>query len=95
MDEPYPSALHQDLKRQLNLRADSDDDKSNTTNPQSNLPLFEKYQFLTPGLFMTLTVSLLLLIILYVGMTALSGLQVSYAAFSKEMGPQAQKPKQG
>ncbi|GAB7359210.1 hypothetical protein MBLNU230_g5869t1 [Neophaeotheca triangularis] len=96
MDEPYPSALHQDLKRQLHHRADSSDDKDNsTTNPQSNLPLFEKYQFLTPGLFMTLTVSLLLLVILYVGMTALAGLQVSYAAFSKEMGPQAQKPKQG
>ena len=43
---------------------------------------------------MGLTVSLLLLLILYVGIGAISGLEVSYMAFNKEMGPQAQKPKQ-
>lgn len=40
---------------------------------------------------MTLGVSVLLLSILYVGISAISGLEVSYAAFSKEMGPQGQK----
>lgn len=43
---------------------------------------------------MGIGVSLLLLSILYVGLNAISGLEVSYAAFSKEMGPQAQKGKQ-
>ena len=43
------------------------------------------------GLFMGLTVSLLLLGIAYVGISALGSLEVSYAAFAKEMGPQAQK----
>ena len=43
---------------------------------------------------MGLSVSLLLFIILYVGVSAIAGLEVSYMAFSKEMGPQAQKPKQ-
>lgn len=45
MDEPYPSALHTDLKRDLNAhkrQSDSDD-------MQAGLPLFEKYQFITPG----------------------------------------------
>jgi hypothetical protein len=39
---------------------------------------------------MGLSVSLLLFIILYVGVTAIAGLEVSYAAFAKENGPQAQ-----
>ena len=40
---------------------------------------------------MGLSVSLLLVIILYVGISAIAGLEVSYMAFSKEMGPQAQQ----
>ncbi|TKA27724.1 hypothetical protein B0A50_04825 [Salinomyces thailandicus] len=59
-------------------------------NIDSDLPLFEKYQFFTPALFMGLSVAILLLSILYVGLTAIAGLEVSYAAFSKEMGPNAQ-----
>ena len=44
MDEPYPSALHTDLKRDLDAQrrqSDSDD-------MQAGLPLFERYQFLSP-----------------------------------------------
>lgn len=44
---------------------------------------------------MGLTVSLFLIGILYVGISAIAGLEVSYMAFNKEMGPQAQKAKQG
>lgn len=58
-------------------------------------PLFERYSFLSPGLFMGILVSLILLSILYVGISAIAGLEVSYAAFDKEMGPQAQKKAQG
>lgn len=43
---------------------------------------------------MGLTVSLLLFLILYVGVSAIAGLEVSYAAFNKENGPQAQKKQQ-
>lgn len=43
---------------------------------------------------MGLSVSLLLFIILYVGVSAIANLEVSYMAFSKEMGPQAQKKQQ-
>ena len=57
-------------------------------------PLFEKYQFFNPGLFMGLLVALLLLSILGVGFSALGSLQVSYGAFDKEMGPAAQKKQQ-
>ena len=42
------------------------------------------------GIFMALTFSLLLLVILWVGVSAIAGLEVSYMAFSKEMGPVAQ-----
>ncbi|KAK0315806.1 hypothetical protein LTR01_001106 [Friedmanniomyces endolithicus] len=88
MDEPYPT-LHTDLKRDTrtyHVRQAN----SSAENPQSHLPLFEKYKFLSPALFMGLTVSLILFSILYVGVSAIAGLEVSYAAFSKEMGPQAQ-----
>ena len=108
MDDPYPSSMHTDLKRDVYPRQDS-----GSGDMQAGLPLFEKYQFLTPGkpftlphipfavltqfvgLFMSLFVTILLLSILYVGISAISGLEVSYMAFSKEMGPQAQKKQQG
>ena len=118
MDEPYPSALHTDLKRDVESRKRNIQRRqaNGIDNSQSNLPLFERYQYLTPGkltsslrskhttatvadvrrigLFMGLTVSLLLFIIGYVAVSAIAGLEVSYMAFSKEMGPQAQKGKQ-
>lgn len=86
MDEPYPSALHQDLKRDIKFQPL----KNNNNTMQDGLPLFEKYQFLSPGIFMGLTVTLLLVVILWVGVSAIAGLEVSYMAFSKEMGPAAQ-----
>ena len=43
---------------------------------------------------MGLGVSIFLIMILYVGIGAIAGLEVSYMAFSKEMGPQAQKKQQ-
>jgi len=46
MDEPYPSALHQDLKR--DIKYEPLKSSSNHT-MQDGLPLFEKYQFLSPG----------------------------------------------
>lgn len=42
---------------------------------------------------MGLAVSALLLSILYVGISAIANLEVSYMAFSKEMGPSAMKNK--
>ncbi|CAK7274923.1 hypothetical protein SEPCBS57363_006412 [Sporothrix epigloea] len=56
--------------------------------------LFEKYQFFTPGIFMSLIVFFIILSILYVGLSAVSSLQVPYGAFDKEMGPAAQKKQQ-
>lgn len=89
-DEPYPSSLHTDLKRDTNAYPRA----SNSSNLNSDLPLFEKYQFLNAGIFMGLLVTIVLLMILYVGISAISGLEVSYGAFSKEMGPAAQRKQQ-
>lgn len=57
----------------------------------SSAPLFVKYQFFTPGIFMGLVAVLLMLAILYVGLSAVSSLEIPYGAFDKEMGPAAQK----
>ena len=43
---------------------------------------------------MGILVGLILLSILYVGISAISGLEVSYGAFDKEMGPAAHKKQQ-
>ncbi|EFX05738.1 hypothetical protein CMQ_3807 [Grosmannia clavigera kw1407] len=53
--------------------------------------LFDKYQFFTPGIFMGLSTFFVLLSILYVGLAALSSLEVSYGAFDKDISPTAQK----
>ena len=82
-------AVHMDLKRNL-ARA-----PKRGPGPYSDQrPLFEKYTFFNPGLFMGLLVGLVLIAILGVGMSALGSLKVSYGAFDKEMGPAAQKKTQ-
>ncbi|KAI9809708.1 MAG: hypothetical protein M1825_000140 [Sarcosagium campestre] len=75
-------------------RAIDDDDSGSKNITLVDGPLFERYQFLTPALFMGLLASFLLITILYVGISALSSLQVSYGAFDKEMGPAAQRKQQ-
>lgn len=54
MDEEFPPALHTDLKRDLDMHKKSLGDRrrasGNSTNQQAGLPLFETYQFLTPGM---------------------------------------------
>lgn len=45
MDSPFPSGMHGDLKRDLSAHVSS----ANTSNLNSNLPLFEKYQFVNQG----------------------------------------------
>ncbi|KAF7952704.1 hypothetical protein EAE96_005935 [Botrytis aclada] len=84
----FDSTSHIDLKRDFRIRA------GNSTTEPDRRPLFEKYQYFTPGIFMGLVVGILLLSILYVGLNAVSSLQVSYGAFDKEMGPSAQKKQQ-
>ncbi|KAI3391695.1 hypothetical protein diail_6940 [Diaporthe ilicicola] len=57
----------------------------------SSAPLFVKYQFFTPGIFMGIVALIIMLALLYVGLSAVSSLEVSYGAFDKENGPAAQK----
>lgn len=53
--------------------------------------LFERYQYFTPGLFMAFAAMIPLVVILGVGLKAIASIEVSYFAFSKEMGPAAQR----
>lgn len=46
-EEPFPSALHTDLKRDLHSHARRAGNRTTT----STVPLFEKYNFLSPGEF--------------------------------------------
>lgn len=73
-----------ELKRDLSSHVQ----RANATNAGG---LFEKYQYFTPGIFMAFTAIVPLFLILLVGIRALTSLEVSYFAFSKEMGPNAQK----
>ena len=82
----------------------------NVTLPEG--PLFERYQFLSPGrsesapsapkqntdpragLFMGILTAVLLLSILYVAISGVASLQITYAAFDKETGPGKQSKAQ-
>ncbi|KFY15470.1 hypothetical protein V492_01968 [Pseudogymnoascus sp. VKM F-4246] len=85
-ESEFQEPLHAEIKRHTSVMRRAEDPK-----PVDRRPLFEKYQFFTPGIFMGLMVTILLVAILSVGVRALAGLEVSYAAFEKEMGPAAQK----
>ncbi|KAK5993174.1 hypothetical protein PT974_06602 [Cladobotryum mycophilum] len=85
-DEP----LRMDLKR----RQDASSQRRGNKSDWDKLPLFAKYQFFTPGIFMAIITAIVLLSILGVGIRALGSLEVSYGAFEKEMGPAAQKKNQ-
>jgi hypothetical protein len=83
MDASFPESVQMELKRDLSSHAK----RANSTEGG----LFEKYQYFTPGLFMGFAAIIPLFLILLVGIRALTSLEVSYFAFSKEMGPNAQK----
>lgn len=64
---------------------------NNNASDSSSAPLFVKYQFFTPGIFMGIVALIIMLSLLYVGLSAVASLEVSYGAFDKENGPAAQK----
>jgi hypothetical protein len=83
MENPFPGTVQMELKRDLSShkRAPSSRDGG----------LFEKYQYFSPGIFMAFIAIIPLLSIIFVGLRALTSLEVSYFAFSKEMGPAANR----
>ncbi|KAK9354768.1 BIG/ATPase V1 complex, subunit S1 [Lipomyces doorenjongii] len=50
--------------------------------------IFTRYQFFTPGMFMAIIASAILVVILGVGLNSIASIKISYDAFEKEMGPQ-------
>ena len=96
--------LHMDMKRDAEMHML----ENNNNITLVDGPLFERYQYFTPGmfllcslvvaknsgLFMGLIAMSFILTIAFVAVRALSSLQVSYAAFDKENGPAAQKKSQ-
>jgi hypothetical protein len=83
MEDPFGAAVQMELKRDTMIHARADKTKEGG--------LFEKYQYFSPALFMGIGASIPLVLILLVGVRALTSLEVSYFAFSKEMGPAAQR----
>lgn len=91
MESPFDASFQMELKRDLSVHTNANP----STHPKRalrNQPgLFEKYQYFTPGLFMGFVAAVPLFLITVVGVKALVSLEVSYFAFSKEMGPAAQR----
>ncbi|KAL2269702.1 hypothetical protein VTJ83DRAFT_1886 [Remersonia thermophila] len=85
----FSQPVHTDMKRWADKELPRDAKPSDK--PVDKRPLFEKYQFFTPGIFMAFIVLAVLLSILGVGLKSLASLEVSYGAFDKELGPAAQK----
>ncbi|KAI5302213.1 hypothetical protein KEM56_000913 [Ascosphaera pollenicola] len=82
--------LNLQVKRDTNAHQKEDGEKTN------DIPggVFERYQFLSPGIFMGLFASLLFVIIISVGITAITSLEISYGSFVKDNSPQAAKKAQ-
>ncbi|OAL53256.1 BIG1-domain-containing protein [Pyrenochaeta sp. DS3sAY3a] len=83
MEDPFGESVRMELKRDLSSHIK----RANATQGG----LFERYQYFTPGIFMGFAAIIPLFLILIVGIRALTSLEVSYFAFSKEMGPNAQR----
>ena len=108
MDDSFEAPLHMELKRafDINVRSNNTDITlpdgglferyqffgSGKSSVSAMCWTFDGLHSL--GIFMGLVVALILLSILYVAMSGVASLQVSYAAFDKEMGPAAQKKQQ-
>jgi hypothetical protein len=84
MEDAFGNLDQLELKRDLSSHV-------KRANATSEGGLFERYQYFTPGIFMGMAAAIPLFLILLVGIRALTSLEVSYFAFSKEMGPNAQK----
>jgi hypothetical protein len=89
----YESDALFDNNMQMELKRDTTA-HTRRANATAEGGLFERYQYFTPGLFMGFAAVIPLFLILLVGIRALLSLEVSYFAFSKEMGPNAQKKQQ-
>ncbi|KAI9924106.1 hypothetical protein ASPWEDRAFT_38501 [Aspergillus wentii DTO 134E9] len=86
-DNTYQDPVHMELKRDYSAHGYRVDSASNKS-------LFQEYQYFTPGIFMGLIASFFFVAVLYVGFSALTSLQVPYAAFEKDTSPNAQKKQQ-
>ncbi|KAJ6120375.1 hypothetical protein N7523_004655 [Penicillium sp. IBT 18751x] len=74
----YQESLHMELKRDYSSKP------STISRPDRQQSLFDEYQYFTPGIFMGFLASFICIVILYVGISALSGLQIPYAAFERD-----------
>ncbi|KAJ5902302.1 BIG/ATPase V1 complex subunit S1 [Penicillium taxi] len=88
--EEYGDSIRMELKRDYSAHTSSS--SSNSTG--RTVSLFDEYQYFTPGIFMGLLASSLFIVILYIGISALSSLQVPYAAFEKDTSAAIQKKAQ-
>lgn len=83
MESPFDDAFQMELKRDLSSHKRVSSAKQGA--------LFERYQYFSPGIFMAIIAIIPLFSIIIVGLRALTSLEVSYFAFSKEMGPAANR----
>ncbi|KAJ5872557.1 BIG/ATPase V1 complex subunit S1 [Penicillium soppii] len=86
--DSYQDSLHMEMRRDYSASGSASGSSTRSTS------LFEEYQFFTPGIFMGLMATFLFLAILYLGIGALSSLQVPYAAFEKDTSAAVQKKQQ-
>ncbi|EKV05569.1 BIG/ATPase V1 complex, subunit S1 [Penicillium digitatum] len=86
--DSYQDSLHMELRRDYSAHGSASDSSGNSTS------LFEEYQYFTPGIFMGLMATFLFLAILYIGISALSSLEIPYAAFEKDTSAAVQKKAQ-
>ncbi|KAJ5782761.1 hypothetical protein N7457_004535 [Penicillium paradoxum] len=87
-EDSYQETIHMGLKRDYSAHGSTSAPSNKSTS------LFGEYQYFTPGIFMGLMATFLFLAILYIGINALSSLEIPYAAFEKDTSAAVQKKAQ-
>ncbi|KAI5285614.1 hypothetical protein KEM54_000429 [Ascosphaera aggregata] len=100
-DEVYHGAeklLNLQVKRDTNAYQgrNDDDDDGDAKKGHHSIPggVFERYQFLSPGIFMGFFAAFFFIIIIYVGISAITSLEISYGSFARDTSPQSAKKTQ-
>lgn len=100
--DSYNDAIHMELKRDYSSHEDSSDRSTSLFEEYQYFTpglccFFTNYRSITNllvGIFMGLIATFLFFFILYIGINALSSLQVPYAAFEKDTSAAVQKKAQ-
>lgn len=89
------SALHPHIELKRDFASHRGHEKRSVDLHLPDGPLFERYTYLSPGIFMGLIAFIIFIATVTVGIKAVAGMGVTYTAFEKHTGPASAAAGQG